>query len=256
MTSILSEWRGLWRSLRVYRLDKSHAAALDALYRAFVKPGDIAFDIGAHVGDRTASFRRLGARVVALEPQKACLRVLRLLHGFDRGVTLVESAASEREGKLIFSINSSNPTVSTLSRDFVLAANAGAKGWEGQTWDKTIEVATTTLDLLIEKFGEPAFVKIDVEGAEEMVLRGLSRPVRAHSFEFTTIQRDVAFACLDRCAALGYQRFNISLGESQLMTFAVPVDAAAMRAHIAGLPHEANSGDIYALRDDWKPEDA
>ena len=42
---------------------------MDALYARFLRAGDLAFDIGAHVGDRISSFRRLGARVVALEPQ-------------------------------------------------------------------------------------------------------------------------------------------------------------------------------------------
>lgn len=249
----LSEWRGLWRSLKVYRLDKAHARALDAMNRGFVGPGDLAFDIGAHVGDRTASFRRLGARVIACEPQTRCAKILRWLHGRDSGVTIVESAVSEVEGVLVFAINSRNPTVSTLSEDFVGAATSGAKGWEGQEWDKRVEVKSTTLDRLIAAHGAPVFVKIDVEGAEEQVLRGLSAPVLALSFEFTTIQRDVALRCLHRCAELGYRRFNISLGESQRMSFAEPVDAEAMGRHIRELPHEANSGDIYALSDDWKP---
>ncbi len=249
---LLKEWQGIWKSLRVYRMDSGHAIALDNLYRNFVGHDELAFDIGAHVGDRTASFRRLGARVVALEPQKTCARVLKLLHGFDFGVTIVESAVSDREGKLNFAVNSANPTVSTVSREFVEAANAGAKGWEGQVWDKVIEVPATTLDHLIAIHGEPAFIKIDVEGAEEQVLRGLSRPVAALSFEFTTIQRAVAYACLARCVELGYRRFNVSLGESQRMTFTAPIDVQAMCQHIADLPHEANSGDIYALADNWK----
>ena len=79
------------------------------------------------------------------------------------------------------------------------------------------------------------------------MLAGLTRPLPALSFEFTTIQRDVAEACLDRLAALGSYRFNVALGESQSMTFAAPVSAAEMARHIAGLPHEANSGDVYAV---------
>ncbi|CAA9326259.1 MAG: hypothetical protein AVDCRST_MAG90-1251, partial [uncultured Microvirga sp.] len=59
----------LSRSLRVYHGDHARNRAMDALYGRFLREGDLAFDIGAHVGDRTSSFRRLGARVVALEPQ-------------------------------------------------------------------------------------------------------------------------------------------------------------------------------------------
>ena len=61
--------KALSRSLRIYHGDKERHAAMDRLYGAFLSPGDLAFDIGAHVGDRISSFRRLGARVVALEPQ-------------------------------------------------------------------------------------------------------------------------------------------------------------------------------------------
>ena len=77
------------------------------------------------------------------------------------------------------------------------------------------------------------------------MLAGLSRPLPALSFEFTTIQRDVALRCLDRLASLGPYGFDIALGESQMLTFNRWISKAEMAAHIAALPHEANSGDVY-----------
>jgi FkbM family methyltransferase len=236
----------LERSLDIYYGHPERDAAMDALYRRFVKTGGLAFDIGSHVGDRIASFRRLGARVVALEPQPLCATVIRAIHGGDTAVSLVQSACGAEEGILVLHVNSANPTVTTASTDFVKAAD-GADGWQGQVWDQSIDVAVTTLDALIATYGQPDFVKIDVEGFEDSVLAGLSRPVPALSFEFTTIQRHVAERCLLRLADLGYCRFNLALGESQRLTFATEISADAMRAHLAGLPHEANSGDVYAL---------
>jgi FkbM family methyltransferase len=238
--------RALRRSLRVYHGDPGHIAAMQALYGRFLKPGDLAFDIGAHVGDRVRAFRALGARVVALEPQPGPARAIRLIHGRDRDVTLLEEAAGPREGSVTLRVNSANPTVSTASGAFIAAAD-GAGGWEGQVWDREIEVPCTTLDGLIARFGAPAFVKIDVEGFEADVLAGLSRPVPALSFEFTTIQRGVAFACLGMLAGLGYRHFGLALGESHSFTADGFVDGQGMAGLIAGLPHEANSGDVYAM---------
>ena len=237
--------RSIVRSLRIYYGDRSRSTAMDRLYDGFVRRGDLVFDVGAHVGDRVASFRRLGARVVAVEPQPAMVKVLKLFYGRDADVAIESVAVGREIGTISLMINADNPTVSTASRQFVNAARDAA-GWQTQRWTRSIQVPVTTLDALIAKHGTPAFIKIDVEGFEKEALRGLSHAVKALSFEFTTIQRDVAFACIERCIALGYAQFNAALGESQTFVNVDWVSGDEIARWLIALPHAANSGDIYA----------
>lgn len=244
---LIDDVRALRRSWRIYHGEPAHNRALDALYARFVKPGDLVFDVGAHVGHRTASFLRLGARVVAVEPQAMAAALIASVWGW-RGARVVRAACGASEGVATMHVNSANPIVTTLSSGFI-EASRGAQGWEGQAWDKRASVRVTTLDALIARYGVPAFVKLDVEGFELEALAGLSQAPPALSFEFTTIQRDAAQACLARCEALGFRRFTAVIGETHQLVFDAPVDAPALSQWLAALPHEANSGDVYALRD-------
>ncbi|HLG45751.1 MAG TPA: FkbM family methyltransferase [Reyranella sp.] len=234
---------GVVRSLRIYYGHPARARAMDRLYARFIAADDLVFDIGAHVGDRIGSFRRLGARVVAVEPQPALHRTLRLLYGRDPQISLVPAAIGRTAGTAEMKINPANPTISTLSDAFI-AASRDATGWQGEAWPRSVNVPVTTLNALIAAHGRPAFIKLDVEGFEAEALAGLSRAVPALSFEFTTIQRPVALACLERCTALGYTEFNAALGESQAL--GAWRDVRAMATWLADLPHDASSGDVYA----------
>ena len=242
---MLRTTRGVLRSLRLYYGDRRRHAAMDRLYSSFVRPGDLVFDVGAHVGDRVAAFRRLGARVVAVEPQPALVTTLRLLYGRDSGVAIEAAAVGRETGSVTLRLNLDNPTVSSASEAFIRAAD-GAPGWREQAWTETADVPMITFDELIARHGVPAFAKIDVEGFEAETLAGLTQPLPALSFEFTTIQRGVAKQCIARCGALGFGAFNAALGESQQLVHPRWLDGAQIERWLAHLPMEANSGDIYA----------
>lgn len=239
--------KAIGRSLRTYYAP-GRAAVLDGFLGRFLGRGELGFDIGAHVGDRTASFRRLGARAVAVEPQPALARLLRRLFGRDRGVAVEEVLVGSQPGTGRLRLNSANPTVASASEAFIAAA-AGAETWRGQVWDGAISLPATTLDALIGTHGVPHFVKIDVEGYEASALAGLSVPVRGLSFEFTTHQRHVALEALEMVEALGGYHFNACLGEEARFALPGPVHAGTLARWLEALPDSANSGDVYASLD-------
>jgi FkbM family methyltransferase len=243
-----TDLRALWRSRRIYHSNPEHDRRMDELYRSFVKPGELVFDIGAHIGHRTASFLRLGARVVAVEPQPAAAGFLRALYGWRRRAKIVRAACGRGEGRIQLHVNSANPIVSTASSAFISAA-AGSIGWEGQSWDRVIDSPLTSLDALMRDYGAPSFIKIDVEGFESDVLAGLKQPPPSLSFEFTLIQRDVAVQCVHQCAALGLTSFQAVVGETHALAFEAPVTEDALLIWLSALPPDANSGDIYAMNE-------
>ncbi|MDX8349414.1 FkbM family methyltransferase [Cognatiyoonia sp. IB215446] len=242
-----SQTIALSRSFDVYYRDAERTQRMDRLNAQFVQPGSLAFDIGAHIGDRAGSFLRLGASVVVVEPQPRAFRALRLLYGRTDEVTLECAAVGAAPGTLDLFVNSDNPTITTASPDLIEAARGSAQ-WHGQVWDRKINVPVTTLDQLIARHGVPDFVKIDVEGFEADVLEGLTMPLPTLSFEFTTIQRDVASRCIDRLNALGDYMFNFSLGEEHALIYDDWIGADTLHCDLMRLPARANSGDIFVRR--------
>ena len=235
---------GLARSVAIYHLIPRRQRRLRTLYGQWLEPGDLVFDIGAHVGNRTRAFAALGCRVVAVEPQPHVAVLLRALGGRIAGITVVEAAVSDRTGHVRLAVSDRHPTVSTIS-DAWREARGQEPGFAGIEWNRTVDVEATTLDALIAAHGEPAFVKLDIEGGEAAALRGLSVPVKGVSFEYLGSALAAVEACAARLAALGPYRFNWSSGESSRLGSDTWLDHPTLVASLAGTP-PAGHGDVYA----------
>ncbi len=164
-------------------------------------------------------------------------------------MTIEAAALGGKEGTVELRLNLRNPTVSTASESLHRCRRRRAGLGRARHGRAPSRCAVSTLDALIARYGEPRFVKIDVEGFEDEVLAGLSHPLPALSVEFTTIQRDVALAAIARLARTGAYFFNATIGESQRFVHPEPLDATGIARWLDGLPIEANSGDIYAALD-------
>ncbi|MCG6657525.1 FkbM family methyltransferase [Halomonas campisalis] len=243
---------GLARSLLVY-WRPGRQRALRRLYADFIDPGDLVFDIGAHLGDRTAAFAGLGARVVALEPQPALYRWLTRLVGRHATVTLLPVAAGAHPGEAELAISRATPTVSTLAHGWRQAIGERNPGFRQVRWEERLRVPVTTLDALIAEHGVPRFCKIDVEGFEAEVLAGLSQPLAGVSVEFVAGALEVADACVARLATLGDYRYNAIAGEGRRLRWPDWRSPAATRAWLASGADGLASGDLYARLDSPHP---
>ncbi|SEK39653.1 FkbM family methyltransferase [Roseovarius nanhaiticus] len=235
-------WLGFLRSLVIYH-NPASLRAWRRFYRDLLAPGDLVFDVGAHMGTRARAMRRAGARVVALEPQAPFAGFLR--RTLPRDITLIEAAAGRSDTEAEMAVSSRHPTVSSLRTEFVEGAGA-APGFGHVKWDRRQRVRMVTLDGLIAQHGRPRYVKIDVEGFEVEVLGGLSAPVQIVSAEYLPAFPEMTHAVIDRLAELGDYRFNPVAGETGGFLWPDWRSADAARDWLDGLAPSAGSGDLFA----------
>lgn len=201
-----------WRDTRALRSWSTADAARLAFYTQLIEPGDLVFDIGANVGNRAKVFLRLGARVVAFEPQSACADMLQRELSGQSAFRLVRKALGDKSGSAELHIGAAH-VLSTMSEPWMDATLKSGR-FGAEQWRDSEQVTVTTFDEVIREFGSPAFAKIDVEGFEPQVLSGLSQPLRSGSLELAAEARDGIFWCMERLASLHPCEFQFSPKES------------------------------------------
>jgi FkbM family methyltransferase len=214
-------------------------------YSQFLSKGDLYFDVGANYGNRIEPVIDLGINIIAVEPQQECIDSLQ--KQFGNRITIVPMGLGEREEEKTMYISDAN-TISTFSEEWISSTQQSGR-FSHHNWNEQRRIKMTTLDNLISRYGVPRFIKIDVEGFETEVLKGLSTPVEIISFEYAVPeQTGRAIECLQRINDISGGKIlcNYSVGESMKWALKKWLSADEMLAEIKSERFtKSDFGDIY-----------
>ncbi len=193
----------MFKFFKKFKRSKSHEII------KLMNKGDLYFDIGAHLGEKSKPFIEKKIRTIMVEPLPICVKTLKRLYSKNSIVKIIPKGLGSKNTKKILSINKQMPTVSTFAKHW----KSGR--FSNLTWSEKTQIQITTLDALIKKFGDPQYIKIDVEGYELNVLKGLSKKSGIISFEITSEFFSDAIKCLKHLKKLSYNSFTFSIGEQK-----------------------------------------
>lgn len=204
-------------------------------YSSFLQSGDLVFDVGANLGNYAEALCAVGAMVVAIEPDPRNVKVLKKRLHSDH-VRIEPCALGRSEGSADLRIASDRVDISTLSQRWAENQNAD--------WQGTVRVPVRTLDAIAKDYGIPKYVKVDAEGYDAEVLRGMSsfRP-EILSFEFLPDDMDVARECIQlfpECA------FNYVIEQRSRFELNRWVSDQEILPALLDLPKTVLYGDVFA----------
>lgn len=217
-------------------LKRYHQFKNRAFYARLIRPGDLCFDIGANIGSKSKVFLAAGARVIAFEPQSACLKELAAIKNPDFSFHAIAVGARDEIRQLRLSHYSE---VATLSDEFIEAHRTA-----DVYWATSEKVFVRSLSHLIEEFGLPDFCKIDVEGFELEIMAALKHTLPLIELEFTGKLLHDTLKIIDLLNDRTY-RFNYALNEQPKLELSHWVTAEEIAELLADLPRQKLHGNLF-----------
>jgi FkbM family methyltransferase len=236
---ILRNIKEVFRPIIKFYYKSRARLTLHKFYQQFVDPKELVFDIGAHMGETTRALLKIGAKVIAAEPNPVAANTLKHKYGENKNLTVVQKGIGGSEGRKEFFIDETNTQLSTFSKDWNNLRSANHE-------INILNIETVSLDYLIKSYGVPKFCKIDVEGFEVQVLSGLSHKIQYISFEFSKDFISEINHCIGKVLTLGDAEFNFTLYSRYKLELKEWVSGNRLIMILHSYPNYDLTGDIIA----------
>lgn len=202
------------------------------------------YDIGANKGDYTYRYLKKSKKVLSIEPQKHLylLLIVRFFRNIlQRQLTVKKIAISDKKGTADFFLPEKWHQLGTISKEYTQESR-----FKDMNWNKVKQVKTTTLDDLIEKYGMPQYIKIDIEGNEIKALDGLHSFPKILSLEANIDDYSKIVDMLE-IVSKNYKYFNFIKETSTTLEFDNAIELQQLKKFLKNYKNEYTHawGDIY-----------
>lgn len=163
------------------------------------------FDIGANIGSWTIANMNFADKFITIEASPKTFK--RLENNVKNSkVQLLEYAVCNNNGKDITFYDANCDVLSTINKDWL--TDDSSRFYKYTNYQEIL-CKTITIDSLIQLYGKPDLIKIDVEGGEYECISSLTQKIDMLCFEWASEVNHITIKCLDHLYNLGFNQFYI-----------------------------------------------
>lgn len=170
------------------------------------------FDIGANRGDATVAGLKKGYTVIALEPAPKIFSELVKSFIYNPKVIPLKFAVSSADNEMVNLYEADEDGLSSINEDWLTKEGMPYSGKN----HRVVKARTVTIDSLVDLYGKPDLMKIDVEGAEWSVFKGMTKKYGALTFEWTDVTLKEHQEQIEYLKSLGYTKVGPQFIETHL----------------------------------------